>query len=967
MNKYIYSNQRLFWISSSTSLAIALLIFFTNNTSNRFNTVLELLLILCIVLGIKQAQKTYGNLNRIFQVSRKLSGQEDHEKATDELNIINQLELVEKKFNEAVLMIRKIAHKDLKLNWQYISTTDNIGSAIYEVKLNMERYGEEEAKREWRVQGLGLFSQLLRNQGGDVDTFCKEILSNIVKYMNANQGGIYLLDKDEQGVEFMEMAACYAYSRQKKSGRKFYIGEGLIGQCVYEKDTIFLTDIPSNYIKITSGIGEALPRNIIIIPLKVNEMIGALELATFKPLEKHQVAFLEELCTNVASHISSIKVNQRTSLLLEESRALTQELQIREEEMRQNMEELTAIQEEMHRKQAELDGLFKAINTTLLTAEINNEGIIIKSNTEFNELLKNKVPDLSGISCKLFFDDDMQFRKCWNTLQTSQSVSIEHKIDFGGDNHGWIHANYSPVHDKSGSIIKILLLAQEITKRKLQEVELERLSLVADNTDNAVIVTNREGFIEFVNRGFTKITGYLLDEVKGKKPGNILQGEDTDKNTVKRIREKLKKEEFVYEEILNYNKQGMPYWVSLAINPVKDKQGNIYKFISIQANITETKQSALDFKCKLEAISRSNATIEFDFNGYILDVNENFLKITGYSSEEIIGKHHSLFLDDDEKESPDYQKFWSQLKSGESIQGEFRRLCKSGNEIWIKGTYNPIYDLKGNPSRFIKFAVDITQEKLLKLEAEKQELELNNHMAAINKTIAMLQFDLEGNITDCNDIFTGITGYKKEELLTMNYYNLVPNEIEMPKVIMMWNSLREGQFFSGEFKQKDLFGKELWLSGTFNPIPNMEGKSYKVMMFAQFITSEKEKNNELTEMINGFKLILPVIELSSEGIFKNGNEIFLNSFGYKRLELRQKSLNYLLKANQYVNWDDIVSDLENNYYNKSLDFLYSNGDIAQYKAVFIPIKNLENKIYKIMLVLLETTNQVIKKNNININ
>ena len=171
--------------------------------------------------------------------------------------------------------------------------------------------------------------------------------------------------------------------------------------------------------------------------------------------------------------------------------------------------------------------------------------------------------------------------------------------------------------------------------------EFQQLSLVANNTDNSVIIADKDGHIEFVNQGFTKLTGYRADEVMGQKPGHVLQGPDTDPETVKRIGRRLREGKPFYEEILNYRKNGESYWISLTVNPIKNGEGEIEQFVSIQADVTQIKQQTLDYTYKLEAISRSNAIVEFDPQGTIVDANALFLDVAGYQREDLVQKEHT--------------------------------------------------------------------------------------------------------------------------------------------------------------------------------------------------------------------------------------------------------------------------------------------------------------------------------------
>jgi methyl-accepting chemotaxis protein len=238
------------------------------------------------------------------------------------------------------------------------------------------------------------------------------------------------------------------------------------------------------------------------------------------------------------------------------------------------------------------------------------------------------------------------------------------------------------------------------------------MSQVASLTDNSVIVTDAKGRIEFVNSGFTRMTGYELAEVKGRRPGEFLQGKSTSDKTRADIRQALAVQKPIYTEILNYHKNGDDYWVSLAINPVFDRHGKLERFISIQCNITEVKSQAFENSIRVEALSKVQAVIEFELDGTIVTANENFLKTMGYRLEEIKGKHHSMFADDEFARSPAYKELWQKLNNGEYVAGKIERLGKGGRRVYLQASYNPIFDVNGRTYKVVKYAIDLTERKI---------------------------------------------------------------------------------------------------------------------------------------------------------------------------------------------------------------------------------------------------------------
>ncbi|WMN11529.1 PAS domain S-box protein [Marivirga salinae] len=849
-------------------------------------------------------------------------------------------------------------------------TEDNanhLSKAVINLQSELIKFRSKEEKSAWQAEGLAKFSELLRTYNENMKDFGFHIVSETVKYVEGNQGAIFLAGKEDDE-EYLEMIGCYAYERRKLANKKISKGEGLVGQCMQEKDLIYITDVPEQYVKITSGLGHATPRHILIIPLISDEkMVGAMELASFKVLEDYQIEFLKDLAKNIAASVAVIQVNENTQQLLVESQKMSNELQANEEEMRQNIEEMEATQEEMSRNQLELDGVFSAINNTLLKAEFDVEGNVISANQKFKEFLKWEEADIKHKKHENICKNPERCGEIWRKVQAGNNHIVEYETRTSKKEKVWIEASYSPVLDTNGNLKKILMLGQDISERVANEEEQRRLSLVADNTDNSVIITDKEGLIEYVNSGFENMTGYKLEEIRGRKPGEFLQGPETNQETKKKISQLLKEEKPINEEILNYAKDGRTYWVSLAINPVRDANGELQNFIAVQADITATKKSALDAKYKLEAIGRSNAVIEFDTKGFVIDVNQNYLDIIGYEKEELIGKHDESMVDQYTSKSKEYKQLWERLAKGEFVTDEFERYTKSGKKVILKCVFNPIFDINGNAIKVVKFANDITQEKTLERENERQQVELMNHMEAINKTIGSLEFDKKGKIVKANEIYLSITGFKLEDIQGKSYFDLLPEKDRFkPQYQLMWESLQSGKFFSGEFKQVDKNGHEVWLSGTINPIYDNEQNLEKVLLLAQFTTKSKQKLNELGGSVTAMKGVIPILELNTDFSLKNANPLFFEASGYSRMTLKKVEFSKDFRLANGTKPKDILKDLdEGKKVETYLEFKTNDGEWVNSKVSMAGVQNLDLELDKIIILFTGMVEQNLKLKNVN--
>ncbi|MBU8893827.1 MAG: GAF domain-containing protein [Bacteroidales bacterium] len=257
----------------------------------------------------------------------------------------------------------EIGKRNFDSSFVPLSDEDDLGNGLLEMRTNLKHATEEEVRRKkeddqrnWASQGIAKFSDILRHNNDNIEKLTYDVISNLVKYCDANQGGLFIVNDDNADDHFIEMAAAYAFDRKKFLENRIDIGVGLIGRSVQESETIYITDIPDDYITITSGLGDDNPKSILIVPLVINDNVyGVIEMASFREFEKYQIEFIEKIGENIASSLSSVKVNIRTAELLERTRQQAEEMRAQEEEMRQNMEELQATQEESARREAKLE------------------------------------------------------------------------------------------------------------------------------------------------------------------------------------------------------------------------------------------------------------------------------------------------------------------------------------------------------------------------------------------------------------------------------------------------------------------------------------------------------------------------------------------------------------------------------------------------------------------------------------
>jgi CHASE3 domain sensor protein len=262
-----------------------------------------------------------------------------------------------KNLKKASTFIKNIAAGNYGVNWEGMTNEnaalnqENLAGDLIKMRDQMKKVKELDEKRIWSTEGLAKFSDVARNNQNNIEKLSNEVIRFLTKHMKAQQGSLFILHDDEGTEPYLELAACFAFDKKKFIERRIEIGNGLVGQAYMEGGTILLTDVPPGYIHITSGLGDATPTCVIIVPMKYNDRVEAvLELATFTKFEPHEVEFLEKAGEVIASSMYSTKTNERTSKLLRETQEQAETLRSQEEELRQNMEELQATQEDMVRK-----------------------------------------------------------------------------------------------------------------------------------------------------------------------------------------------------------------------------------------------------------------------------------------------------------------------------------------------------------------------------------------------------------------------------------------------------------------------------------------------------------------------------------------------------------------------------------------------------------------------------------------
>jgi len=565
-------------------------------------------------------------------------------------NFYNQIEQKQKfledeysKSSKITEFILNIIRQDFTSIYEIDNQNDKLGKALIELrdtlKLNLENDGKrrkEDEIRNWNVEGLAKFGDILRKDNDNINSLGYNVIHELTNYIGGIQGGFYLLNGQNEDDRTFELIAFYAYGRKKFADKQIKWGKGLIGTCAIERKTTYINDLPDTYISVTSGLGKANPKCVVISPLIANdEIFGIIEIASFKSLEKHEINFVEKVAENTASILSTVKMNMQTARLLEESKAQSQALISQEEEMRQNLEELQATQEEASRQSERFLRLETTVNHTMVRAEYATDGTLIYANTRFLKKLEySSNADVEGKHISMFIakKDDEWFKRIWNNLQTGGrhfEGYMKHITRTGKDL--WTMATYTCIRDENDQVERILFLALDTTEHK-------QLSL------------NLEGIIEAVNRSSIKIEFDINGNIREfNEPFIYLfkyQEKEVTRLTIFDLIDSLEVEFFnkKWESLvggMNFHgqfkvktKTDEEKWIRGAFSVVFDMYGDIEKIVFIGNDMTNEKLMEIEskkqneiFKKQEKQLRESEKELNKKLKAAKLEMQEQFKEI----------------------------------------------------------------------------------------------------------------------------------------------------------------------------------------------------------------------------------------------------------------------------------------------------------------------------------------------------
>lgn len=691
------------------------------------SVLLLILFILITTFLIKDINTSFRHLTSNLMILKK--GEIPDNQLTESKNEIGLMAGIVNSVTENLDALNRFAKDISKGNYssEYKPAGENdlLGKALVNLRNNLrvtkeedERRKIEDERRNWTNKGHALFGEILRQRSRGVSQLTDDIIKNLVYYLNANQGGLFLIN-DTTDILKIDLVSAFAYDRKKFFERSINVGDGLIGTVALERNTIYLKEIPEDYIEIESGLGDSSPKSLLIVPLKFeDDILGIVEIASFKELEKYEIKFVEEVAQSIASTLLTAKINARTEQLLEESRKQSEELAAQEVEARQNMEEMRATQELAQRREAALSGILSAVDNTLMKGEYELDGTLISVNNRHLQTMGYQLKEIKGKNIEMFIPKDEleHFRKVWANVISGTPRQLEVRRRTKTGEVLWLINQYTPVNDVSGKISRVLYLAHDITKYKKSEEEsdarstalqfkddelqekLDQLDRVqqevmlvnnelngilgAIGTEQAILEFDLQGQIIKANKKFEELFNIDDTDIENKSLNDLFFV-----NKSKEEFDKIKADVIAGETITSLNqyvdKSGKTFWLREHYVAILNEKKLPYKIISIANDVTKlihAEQQNEELNKALNAIKNDDVTktpgnlsyeqaekiidnfglnfplVELDSEMKFVKLNKLFMEEFQYAMKDLKSKTISRIVDEAAREHF-YEKF----------------------------------------------------------------------------------------------------------------------------------------------------------------------------------------------------------------------------------------------------------------------------------------------------------------------
>lgn len=603
----------------------------------------------------------------------------------------------------------------------------------------------------------------------------------------------------------------------------------------------------------------------------------------------------------------------------------------------------------------------KAWYETQPTVQYALDGQVLGASIPYLALMGYTADEMEGLNRRDFCTpetlQDPAFESFWSRVVAGESLTQVRTMVRKDGSTLFLNCVFVPVRNAVGEIYKVHKLATDVSGTSVRALE-DMAKFAAIDGMQPVIEFEPDGIITGANQNFLDATGYSRDELVGQPHRMLCFADFADSDAYREFWASLNDGKPHVGEVERRHKNGTPVWLQCTYTPIADVEGRVAKVVKFAIDITSSKLKSLEIDAKLRAIDATQAVIEFDVQGNILDANANFLQAMGYNLQELKGQHHRIFCALEYTQSAAYKTFWSDLAAGKPSTGEYLRLSKTGAPVWLQATYTPVVGESGKVSKVIKFASDVTL-------AKKKSLEDEGKVNAIGRAQAVVEFDMAGNVITANANFLSLMEYSLDDIAGRHHSMFVEHEEAGSGAYRaFWQKLGRGEFEGGEYLRFGKDGKRVWIQATYNPILDLEGKPFKVVKFCSDITPSKLLALESQVRMQAVMSASCVWEMDRNGTILKANELMCKAMGATEADLVGKN------ENEFMFDDDIDQAARKQRWLNLREGKAASGEVRRkslnrnevwFAATLSPLMGLDGQLTKIVVVSQDVTEQKLQR------
>lgn len=592
-----------------------------------------------------------------------------HESSDELGKLAEYLNALAKGLREITHFTEQLRKRNFDFDFSPRGPKDMLGQSLVELREQLRQLAEEEKRRQWANEGFAQLIGILREYANDSEELAYQVTASLVKYLGADQGGLFILEEDKEGNRYLELKAAFAYNQRKYLQKRLELGQSLVGQAVLEKDTLHLDKLPQDYLEISSGLGEATPKNLLIVPLVDHEeTYGAIEIASFKKFEAYEIEFVQKVSENIASTIATLKRTARMNRLLEESKEAAEQMRKQEQVMRKSMEKLAQTQQEMERNKQELEHMKENLErqvrqrtielqekeaqlsealrlANLAPWKLDIEQEIIIANEHLYNLLKTNREVENGYQLpttrflnKFVVEEDRKMvadilAEAIKTQDVNYEGFTEFRIRQSDGEIRYVTLSIKKELDiNRGKVLFLYGTIQDITRQKRiedrirqqneelerQKTEQEKFVAIIDNTTDLILMTDLQYHINYSNKISEK--QYGITPTKGARLQDLFEKAEWKRFTQQAIPQALEKGFWEGELEIISQRTFLPVYCVGNVIAVRDNRGEIVALALILRDITEKQK--IEKERELES-ARMRAILE-STEDEIVAVDEHF-------------------------------------------------------------------------------------------------------------------------------------------------------------------------------------------------------------------------------------------------------------------------------------------------------------------------------------------------------